>query len=230
MEQNLDRVLPTFASMVDPTEGTTLEFIPVSMINGTKCAKVVGEDIEGEVIYWQNAVICCVLGANQPYEFIAGYVRRIWSEFAIDKVLLIRRGLLVEMPLEGYFPDSIEFANEKSVLIRQKVIYEWLPLKCSHCKMFGQTQENYRKQDIHRKEWRVKSQVLPQEQNQPSERVESRGYDVLQLVTKHTIRHSIIRAEGQKEITTPNDLLQANTYNVLLEEDENQAEDGEGGS
>ena len=29
--------------------------------------------------------------------------------------------LLVEMPLEGKFPYYIEFANEKGVLIRQKV-------------------------------------------------------------------------------------------------------------
>ena len=40
-----------------------------------------------------NVVICCVLGANPSYEVIVGYVRRIWVDFAIDKVLLIIKGL-----------------------------------------------------------------------------------------------------------------------------------------
>ena len=50
-------------------------------------------DVEDAVVCWQNVVICCVLGANPPYEVIARYVRRIWSDFAIDKVLLIKKGL-----------------------------------------------------------------------------------------------------------------------------------------
>ena len=45
--------------------------------------------------------------------------------------------LLVEMPMDGSFADYIEFANEKDVLIRQKVVYEWLPIKYTHCGMFG---------------------------------------------------------------------------------------------
>ncbi|KAJ8430287.1 hypothetical protein Cgig2_024719 [Carnegiea gigantea] len=58
--------------MVDPDEGTTLEFIPVSEFKGTKCAKLAQEDIEEKVNYWQNAMICCVLGANPPYEVLVG--------------------------------------------------------------------------------------------------------------------------------------------------------------
>jgi len=91
--QSTARVLPTFASLVNPNEGKALEFILATEINGTKCAQLNIEDIEEEVIYWQNAVICCVLGANPPYEVIAGYVNRIWNEFAIDKVLMIKKGL-----------------------------------------------------------------------------------------------------------------------------------------
>jgi len=48
-------------------------------------------DIEEEVAHWQHAVICYVLGANPPYEIIAGCLRRIWSDFVIDKVLLIKK-------------------------------------------------------------------------------------------------------------------------------------------
>ena len=65
--------------MVGLDEGMMLEFIPVSGFNGTKYAKLAKEDIEEEVIYWQSAEICCVLGANPSYEDMAGYVRRIWK-------------------------------------------------------------------------------------------------------------------------------------------------------
>ena len=91
--QSTTRVLSSFASLVDPNEGIALEFIPITEINRTKCAQLNEADIVEEVVYWQNAVICCVLGANPPYEVIAGYIRRIWSDFAIDKVLLIKKGL-----------------------------------------------------------------------------------------------------------------------------------------
>jgi len=40
-EHSLNRVRPSYAAMVDPNEGTALEFIPITEINGTKCAKLV---------------------------------------------------------------------------------------------------------------------------------------------------------------------------------------------
>ena len=55
------------------------------------------------------------------------------------KVILKYPRLLVEMPLDGNFSEYIEFANEKDVLIRQRMVYEWLPIKCSHCSMFEHT-------------------------------------------------------------------------------------------
>ena len=68
------------------------------------------------------------------------------DKYVKDKSMLRYARLLVEMQLEGQFPEYIEFTNEKNVLIRQKVVYEWMPLKCTYCKMFGHLQENCRKQ------------------------------------------------------------------------------------
>ena len=51
------------------------------------------------------------------------------DRYTKEKVMLKYARLLMKMPLEGSFPDYIEFANEKNVVIRQKVIDEWLPLK-----------------------------------------------------------------------------------------------------
>jgi len=41
--------------------------------------------------------------------------------------------LLIEMSLEGNFLEFIEFLNDKDVLVRQQVKYEWKPIYCTHC-------------------------------------------------------------------------------------------------
>ena len=64
------------------------------------------------------------------------------NKYIKEKSMLKYARLLVEMPLEGNFPDFIEFVNEKDLIIRQKVVYEWKPIKCTHCKMFGHTRED----------------------------------------------------------------------------------------
>ncbi|KAJ8421919.1 hypothetical protein Cgig2_025305 [Carnegiea gigantea] len=51
------------------------------------------------------------------------------DKYTKQKSTLRYARLLVEMSLDGQFPDYIEFANEKGA----KVIYEWLPLKCTQC-------------------------------------------------------------------------------------------------
>lgn len=56
--------------------------------------------------------------------------------------------LLIDIPLEGPFPNYIEFFDEEDVLIRQEVIYEWKPLKCSHCKMFGHEAVSCKKKKV----------------------------------------------------------------------------------
>ena len=86
-----------------------------------------------------------------------------------DKIMLKYARLLVEMPLDGSFPEYIEFANEKDVLIRQRVVYEWLPIKCSHYSMFGHTQDVCRKKEFQRKEWRLGVQPATQVQQLPED-------------------------------------------------------------
>ncbi|KAJ8436750.1 hypothetical protein Cgig2_009724 [Carnegiea gigantea] len=128
--QNSARVLPTFASLVDPNEGTALEFIPAIEINGTKCAQLYAEDIEDESLSKIGSLL--------------GYPLKT-DKYIKDKSMLKYARLMVEMSLEGQFPEYIEFANEKGVLLRQKVTYEWMPIKCDKRKMFGHTQEQCRK-------------------------------------------------------------------------------------
>ena len=78
------RIQPPYTALVNPDEGTTLEYVPAQCINGVVCAKLDAADVEDEISYWQNAVLCCVLGANPPYGVIEGFIRRIWQARSID--------------------------------------------------------------------------------------------------------------------------------------------------
>ncbi|KAJ8433396.1 hypothetical protein Cgig2_028996 [Carnegiea gigantea] len=166
----------SYASMVDPDEGTDLKFMPARTIN----------DVAEEIEYWQQSIFCSVLGANPPFEVMQGFIKRIWSALDIDKIIHVRGGgadslskigsllgipiktdrftkersviryarLLIDIPLNSSFPKFIEFFNDNELLIRQHVVYEWKPVKCSHCHMFGHKEPVCKKKNVVRKEWR----------------------------------------------------------------------------
>ena len=79
--------------MVNPDEGLSLKFIEAPVVNGTKCAKIEHQDVAAEIEYWSQAVLCSVLGANPPLMVIDGFVRRIWGQYEIDKVVAARKGI-----------------------------------------------------------------------------------------------------------------------------------------
>ncbi|KAJ8424407.1 hypothetical protein Cgig2_031782 [Carnegiea gigantea] len=58
--------------------------------------------------------------------------------------------LLIEMSLEAHFLITLN----SSMTMKQKVRYEWLPLKCTHCHMFGHEETTCKKKGTIRKEWR----------------------------------------------------------------------------
>ncbi|KAL9227831.1 hypothetical protein vseg_003477 [Gypsophila vaccaria] len=53
------------------------------------------EDVDEEVEYWQQAVVCYILGANPPWEVIEGFIRRIWTKFNIDKISFMPNGIFL---------------------------------------------------------------------------------------------------------------------------------------
>jgi len=52
-------------------------------------------------------------------------------------------------------PEHVNFINDNDLLIRQKVKFEWLPSKCTHCRMYGHSIDTCRKTEKVRKDWRV---------------------------------------------------------------------------
>ncbi|KAJ8421837.1 hypothetical protein Cgig2_004340 [Carnegiea gigantea] len=81
----------TYASLIDPKEGTNLKFIPMKEVNGRKGAKIKKADVD----YWENAILCGVMGSNPPFVVIDGFVHCIWKSMEIDKVIMVRKGVFL---------------------------------------------------------------------------------------------------------------------------------------
>ncbi|KAJ8419926.1 hypothetical protein Cgig2_015577 [Carnegiea gigantea] len=70
------------------------------------------------------------------------------DKYTRDRTMLKYARLLIEVNLEGPFPEFVDFINENGVK------FEWLPAKCNHCLMYGHEETFYRKKERVRKEWR----------------------------------------------------------------------------
>jgi len=96
--------------------------------------------------------------------------------------------------------------------------------------MFGHTQEDCRKLVSQRQEWKAKTQVSASGQQQQPEENEPGGEEGFQLATRHITGHQCTRSEAQGSLAPTIEKLIANTFSVLLEEEEgDQAKGGEGG-
>ncbi|KAJ8419947.1 hypothetical protein Cgig2_000901 [Carnegiea gigantea] len=92
--------------------------------------------------------------------------------------------MLIDIPLKEEFPAYIEFANDKDVLIRQSVLYEWQPIKCKHCHMYGRLKDQCRKKQAPRKVWRVKqpSPASDPPRSTPQTTADAKGFTSLQQI------------------------------------------------
>ncbi|KAJ8431113.1 LOW QUALITY PROTEIN: hypothetical protein Cgig2_015681 [Carnegiea gigantea] len=81
------------------------------------------------------------------------------NQFTLEKMMLNYASLLIKMELEGPFPVYIDFINDNDVLVK----FEWKPLQCSHCQMFGHDIVIYKKKEVIRQECRaIHRDALPE--------------------------------------------------------------------
>ncbi|KAJ8433707.1 hypothetical protein Cgig2_019816 [Carnegiea gigantea] len=73
------------------------------------------------------------------------------DRYTKEKSMLRYARMLIDFPLKEEFPEYIEFANDKDVLIRQSVLYEWQPIKCKHCHTYGHLEDQCSKKQAPRK-------------------------------------------------------------------------------
>ncbi|KAJ8445672.1 hypothetical protein Cgig2_007148 [Carnegiea gigantea] len=63
------------------------------------------------------------------------------DRYTKDKQVIRYARLLVEIQIDGPFPEHIEFFNEEGILLRQLVTYEWIQTKCTHCAMLDHSEK-----------------------------------------------------------------------------------------
>jgi len=51
--------------------------------------------VAAEIEYWQQVVLCSVLGANPPFEVMQGFIKRILATPDIDKITHVCKGVFL---------------------------------------------------------------------------------------------------------------------------------------
>ncbi|KAJ8431247.1 hypothetical protein Cgig2_011771 [Carnegiea gigantea] len=163
--------------------GHKLEYIQPQIHNEVKCMKIVLEDVESEIKYWESVVVCYVLGASPPFS----------ADYSIEKIVLMRNGFIlvkfdsidnrdtiswttdftkdkvynfpiwVQFPeldlkywsISALMPKYIFYENEEDLLMQQKVMFEWKPILFDKCKNYGRETEYCRKA-VGNWQWRPK--------------------------------------------------------------------------
>ncbi|KAJ8439003.1 hypothetical protein Cgig2_012999 [Carnegiea gigantea] len=73
----------------------------------------------------------------------------------MDKIYLNDARLLIDISLDEPFPEYVDYINDRGLVTRQNVKYEWLPLKSNHCSMFEHLEADCKRKRVIRQEWRT---------------------------------------------------------------------------
>ncbi|KAL2904221.1 Gag-Pol polyprotein [Bienertia sinuspersici] len=78
-----------------------------------------------------------------------------------DKLSFAR--VLVEMSIEGDCPDSIQFINEKDILVDIPVSYQWKPILCGTCNKLGHSAAECRGKRMKQQSQKGQQQWVPKQ-------------------------------------------------------------------
>uniref|UniRef100_A0A803Q312 DUF4283 domain-containing protein n=1 Tax=Cannabis sativa TaxID=3483 RepID=A0A803Q312_CANSA len=76
-----------FKSNQVPSPSSKLTYTEPIRVVDQLVAKLDLEEIEVEASYLKNVIVCIVLGANPPFKVFEGFVKRIWGNLGIEKVV-----------------------------------------------------------------------------------------------------------------------------------------------
>lgn len=75
--------------------GFKLEYVSSIVQGDSNIVELELEDIESEVEYWKNVVVCYILGAYPPFAIIKGYVQRLWGKYGLNKIVMLKNGIVL---------------------------------------------------------------------------------------------------------------------------------------
>lgn len=91
--------------------------------NQSVSIKIDYEDIKDEIEYWENAVVCYVVGANPPFPVMEGFLRRIWGKFGIDKIGAVGKGFFLvrlntKEQRDAILNGGFQFFDKKPMIVK----------------------------------------------------------------------------------------------------------------
>jgi len=63
--------------------------MPCSEISGTKYGQIEMEDVQGEIEFLENVVVCCV----EAFFVMKGYLKSIWGKYDVEQIADLHDGL-----------------------------------------------------------------------------------------------------------------------------------------
>lgn len=117
--QQFDEVMTEQADSVDD------EFRPpdpIEMHPVSSPVQIDLNDIQDEVDFWNSSIICYIIGANPPIHVMEGFIRRIWKNFNVDKVVLVKKGIYLVRFLTMDMRDKVTsghfFFDSKPMIVK----------------------------------------------------------------------------------------------------------------
>ena len=135
------------------------------------------------------------------------------DRYTKERTLLHYARVLIDIPLANDFPKYVEFTNDKDVLIRQSMVYEWKPFKCCHCMMFGHQEDGCRRKHRIRQEWRPIQSTVPSNKPIPSTSQAPDEEGFVNVTRRNTVSH----LQSTEPVATPT----VNHFSVLLNMENN---------
>ncbi|XP_074290351.1 uncharacterized protein LOC141617081 [Silene latifolia] len=88
------------------------------------------EDVSGEIEFWSTAVYCFIIGARPPWMVVNGFIKQVWSGFAIDKISFMTNGIfIVRFKTKEHQQKALDYG---SLMFDSKpvIVNEWRPEAC----------------------------------------------------------------------------------------------------
>ena len=113
------------------------------------------EDIQDEINYWESSIICYVIGANPPFPIMEGFLKRIWKNKGIDKMVAISKGVFLVRfhkldDCNAVMAEGFQFFDKKPMIVKKwnpdmdfkkediKTVPIWLQLPSLELKYWGE--------------------------------------------------------------------------------------------
>lgn len=72
-----------------------LKFVEPECVDGKKIATVINTEVDGEIRWWEKAVVVYVFGARPPFNAMKQFTERRWGSFGVNNVCLLKRGVYI---------------------------------------------------------------------------------------------------------------------------------------